>query len=187
MIKPWKTRGSKELYSSGVFRLKVDECELPDGRIMPRYYVIEFPDWANVVPITGAGEIVLVEQFRYASQETTLEIPGGSTDPEDRDVLSAVRRELLEETGFEANEMKLIGRHRPNPAMQNNTMHTYLGLGCRKTADPTPDPYEDLRVVLKPISEVYQMILDGRIGHSIVVASLLYALPHLDYKLPQNR
>ncbi len=185
MIKPWKTRASRELFSSGVFRLRVDECELPDGRVMPRYYVLEFPDWANVVPVTDDGEIVLVEQFRHAGGETTLEIPGGSTDPSDPDVASAVRRELLEETGFEARDLRLIGRHRPNPAMQNNVMHTYIGFGCRQIAEPAPDPYEDLRVVLKPIPDVYRMILDGSLGHSIVAASLLYALPHLDYELPK--
>lgn len=181
----WKVRSSKELFSSGVFRLRVDECDLPDGRIMPRYYVLEFPDWANIVPVTEDNRLVLVEQYRHASGETTLEIPGGSTDPTDSDPQSAVVRELLEETGFEAKEVRLIGKHRPNPAMQNNFMHTYIGYGCRKVAEPTPDLYEDLRVVLKPIPEVFDMILKGEIAHSIVVASLLYALPHLGFQLPR--
>ncbi|MCM2281864.1 MAG: NUDIX hydrolase [Bdellovibrionaceae bacterium] len=180
----WKTRGSKELFSSGVFRLRVDECELPDGRVMPRYYVLEFPDWANIIPVTEDNQIVLVEQYRHAHGRSTLEIPGGSTDSEDLDPLAAVRRELLEETGYQAREIRPIGRHNPNPAMQSNWMHTFIGYGCHKVSEPKPDPFEDLRVVVKSIPDVYQMIFNGQIDHSIVVASLLYALPHLGFQLP---
>lgn len=183
-IGSWKVRSSRELFASGVFRLRVDECELPDGRVMPRYYVMEFPDWANIVPVTEDNKIVLVEQYRHAHGRTTFEIPGGSTDSGDASVEVAVRRELLEETGYEAREIRPIGRHNPNPAMQNNWMHTYIGYGCRKIAEPTPDPFEDLRVVVKSIPEVYDMITSGAIDHSIVVASLLYALPHLGFQFP---
>jgi ADP-ribose pyrophosphatase len=185
-IHKWKVLGSKELFSSGIFRLRTDECELPDGRVNPRYYVMEFPDWANIVPVTEDNQIVLVEQYRHAAGETTLEIPGGSTDPRlKEDPAAAAERELLEETGYRANEIRLIGSHRPNPAMQNNFMHTYIGYGCRKVAEPTPDPFEDIRVVTKTIPELYELITSGQLTHTIVVASLLYALPHLGFQLPR--
>lgn len=183
--KAWKTLSSKEIFKTSFFRFRMDKCELPDGRVMPHYYVMEFPDWVNVVPVTDDGRIVLVEQYRHASGETCLEIPGGSTDPHSKEEpKKAAMRELLEETGYVPEDMRLVGVHSPNPAMQNNRMHTYVAFGCKKMQEPDPDPFEDLRVVTATVPEVMQMIFEGKIDHTIVVASLLYALPTLGFHLP---
>lgn len=187
MIGAWKVLSTKELFKSGFFKLRVDKCELPDGRVMPHYYVMEFPDWVNIVPVTEDNKIVLVEQYRQASGEVCLEIPGGSLDPRlNEDPKRAVLRELLEETGYAPDDLRLLGVHRPNPAMQNNRMHTYIGYGCRIVQEPDLDPFEDIHVVTRTIPEVVDMILDGRINHTIVVASLLYALPALGFHLPRS-
>lgn len=156
--------------------MHVDECELPDGRIMPRYFVLEFPDWVNVVPITTDGQMVLVRQYRHAAQDMFLEIPGGSTHadrgqgPEDPRV--AGERELLEETGYMAKEWISCGFHYPNPALQNNRVHTYLALGCEKIKEPELDPYEDLTTVTLPVREVFKKWQNGEIQHSLIAASL---------------
>lgn len=187
MIRPWKLLSSKELLKSGFFRMRIDQCELPDGRVMPHYYVMEFADWVNIVPVTEDGKIVLVEQYRQAAGEVCLEIPGGSTHPgQNEDPKKAVIRELAEETGYVPEDVRLIGVHLPNPAMQNNKMHTYIGFGCRLVQEPDPDPFEDIRVVTKSIPEVVDLILGGQINHSIVVASILYALPVLGFHLPRE-
>lgn len=183
----WKVLSSRELYKTKFFRFRTDECELPDGRVMPNYYVMEFPDWVNVVPVTEDNKIVLVEQYRQAAGETSLEIPGGSMDPQsNEDPKRAALRELVEETGYVPEDIRLIGVHRPNPAMQNNSMHTYIGFGCKMTETPSLDPFEDIRVVTVPIPEVIDMIFTGKINHTIVVASLLYALPVLGFHLPRQ-
>lgn len=181
----WKTLASETLTESRVFRMRADRCELPDGRVMPRYFVIEFPDWVNVVPVTDDGQIILVEQYRHASGRVHLEIPGGSTDPgkEPEDPAKAAARELLEETGYAPRELKFAAAHFPNPALLNNRMHTYVALGCRKVAEPSLDPFEDLKTVLMPINQAVEWALSGRIDHSIVAASILAALPILGFKL----
>jgi 8-oxo-dGTP pyrophosphatase MutT (NUDIX family) len=176
----WKRLETKELLATGFFRLREDKCEMPDGRIMPRYYVMEFPDWVNIVPVTHDGKIILVEQYRHASGREHLEIPGGGIEAKSgEDPKRAAIRELQEETGFVPEDIRLVGRHYPNPAMQNNAMWTYVGFGCRKLAEPAPDAYEDIRVVQMPVHEVYEKIRSGEIDHSIVVASLLYAMSFL--------
>jgi 8-oxo-dGTP pyrophosphatase MutT (NUDIX family) len=186
MSRPWKVLSSKEIFKTSIFRFRTDECELPDGRVMPNYYVMEFPDWVNVVPVTDDNRIVLIEQYRQAAAETFLEIPGGSTDPEDgEDTKAAAIRELREETGYVSEDVRLVGVHHPNPAMQNNRMHTYVAYGCKLKEQPSWDAFEDIKVVTKTIPEVVDMVLTGKITHSIVVASLLLALPALGFHLPK--
>ena len=84
-------------------------------------------------------------------------------------------------------DVRLIGVHNPNPAMQNNRMHTFIAFGCKKLQEPDPDPFEDLRTVLLPVHEVIEKVMSGEINHSIVVASLMYALPSLGFHLPERR
>lgn len=180
LVRPgnWKTLESKSIMRAGLLSLREDRCELPDGRVHPRYFTLEFPDWVNVVPITQEGRMVLVDQYRHSAGEAHLEIPGGSVEPGEEPMRAALR-ELMEETGFVPENLVLAGRHRPNPAMQNNSMWTYVAFGCRRQGEPTPDPFEDLRVHQLAVPEVYDRLRAGEISHSIVVASLFYAMPML--------
>lgn len=180
MSSHWKILKSFSAFKAGFFNLRVDECELPDRRVMPRYYVLEFPDWVNVVPVTEDGQMILVEQYRHAAGETFLEIPGGSTHPGGEDSQAAGARELLEETGYAAREWVYCGFHYPNPALQNNKMHTYLARGCVKVQEPQLDPFEDLQVKTLPVAEVMSRLHKGEIRHSLIAASLTLAIQFLD-------
>lgn len=178
----WKVLKSVELMKSRLFRLRSDTCELPDGRVMPSYYVMEFPDWVNIVPITHDGQMVLVEQFRHAGDQMFLEIPGGGTHGAKEDPLVAGQRELLEETGYATDHWIYCGFHYPNPALQNNRMHTYLALDCRKLKEPELDPFEDLTVKLLPLPEAIELLEKGEFKHSLIAASLNLSLVHLKEK-----
>ncbi len=176
----WKVLKSDEVISVGFFRLRRDQCELPDGRINDHYYVMEFADWVNIVPVTSEGMMVLVKQYRHGAGAAFLEIPGGSTDGRNNeDPKVAGERELLEETGYKPREMIYCGYHYPNPALQNNRMHTFLALGCEKVADQSLDPFEDLTVELKSVADVFGMWMRGELRHSLIFASLGLAMPHL--------
>jgi 8-oxo-dGTP pyrophosphatase MutT (NUDIX family) len=175
----WKVLKSEELMRAGFFRARMDQCELPDGRVMPKYYVFEFADWVNVVPVTAAGELVLVRQYRHAAEQVFLEVPGGSTHGPGEDPREAGARELIEETGYKSLEWIPCGIHYPNPALQNNRMHTYLALGCELVAEPQLDPFEDLTVELMPLAEAYRQWSEGAFTHSIIAASFGLALKPL--------
>ena len=169
----WEVLKSQITMTAGFFKLRIDECKLPDGRVMPRYHVMEFPDWVNIVPVTDDGQMVMVRQYRHASGEEFLEIPGGGTDPrQQEDPRVGGERELLEETGFEAREWVNCGFQYPNPALQNNRMHVFLALGCHKVSEPKLDPFEDLTVELKPVSEVMRLWEQGHFKHSLISSSL---------------
>ena len=177
----WKVLESQEIFSSGIFQLKVDRCELPDGRIMPKYYVMDFPDWVNVVPVTEDGQFILIKQYRHASKKIHIEIPGGSTDPHRNESnLEGARRELLEETGFDSSHIVKVSSHYPNPAMQSNQMHTYVALDCKKVQEQNLDPYEDLSLYFCTKEQVKKHLENGDIDHTIMIASLYHALNYLN-------
>lgn len=175
----WEVLSSDELFSHPYFRFRKDRCALPNERIMPAYYVMEFVDWANVVALTDDGKIVLVNQYRHAAKRRFYEFPGGTLDPDNKDETpeSAARRELMEETGYGVSRLTYLGHHYPNPGLQDNRMHVFLGTGCRKVAEPKLDTYEDLEVELVDVQDFLQCIEQGRPMHSLMMASLTLALP----------
>ncbi|PWU17596.1 MAG: hypothetical protein C5B49_08520 [Bdellovibrio sp.] len=175
----WKVRKSEEVYKSQVFRLRKDQCELPDGRVMPRYFVMEFPDWVNVVPVTEEKNVIMVRQYRHAGDGIYLEIPGGSTHGPSEDPRVAGERELREETGYQAQKWIYCGWLSPNPALQNNKIHTFLALGCQRVGEPQLDPYEDLTVEILPLEKLLQIWRDGGIKHSLIYGAIGLALPHI--------
>ena len=95
----WKKLSSEKLHNEPWFTVRKESVELPTGAVIPDYYVLEYPDWINVIPVTGDKKIVLVEQYRYALGRVSLEIPAGVCEKEDGSLLASAQRELLEETG----------------------------------------------------------------------------------------
>lgn len=176
----WKILESQDILVSKYIRIRVDKCELPDGRVMPKYYVVEFPDWVQVVALTDDHKMIMVQQYRHAADGFFLELPGGTADPHEKgNNLEAAKRELLEETGYEPDKIIKIGSHRPNPALQNNSNDVFLATGCKKVKSPSLDPFEDLTVELLLVKEVYEKLFQGKIEHSLMIAGLCLAQPHL--------
>jgi ADP-ribose pyrophosphatase len=170
MIKPWRCIGSQPNQSFRVFSVRTDTAVSPRTGMTHDFYVIESRDWINIIPLTEDHQVVMVKQYRHGSREITLEIPGGIVDPGDTPE-KAASRELLEETGYQAQEWIKIGAVNPNPAIFNNCCHTFLARHLKKVADPTPDQAEDIEVVLIPVSDIPDLIRQGKIDHTIVIAA----------------
>jgi ADP-ribose pyrophosphatase len=178
--KHWTKLNTEEIFKTSFFRFRKDEARLPNGKICPRYYVMDFPDWVNVVPVTSDGRLILIKQYRHAVEQVCLEIPGGSLDPRANETPEkAGLRELVEETGYVPAEMVLLGSHLPNPALQSNKLWTYLALGCEKKHEQKLDEYEDIEVLTASIEEAFGLVRDGSINHSLMIASLHLAQFHL--------
>ncbi len=164
----WRRQESEQLADCRVFRVRRDRSENPRGGRVHDFYVIEAPDWINVVPLTEAGEVVLIEQYRHGAEEVSLEIPGGMVD-EGESPQEAAARELLEETGYASAEIIYLGKTRPNPAIQDNWIHTFLARGVEFRHEPTFDGTEHTVVRLVPLERIPSLIADGTINHSLVV------------------
>ena len=178
-VEIWKRQSSEPIADCRVFKVREDFCERADGA-KHTFFVVETPDWVNVIALTGGKEVVLIEQYRHGTEEITLEIPGGIIDAGEA-AKDAARRELTEETGYESSEFIFLGKSRPNPAIQTNWIHHYLALDCEKTRETAFDEHESLLTKLAPLAEIERLIASGALTHSLAVAAFYYL--HLHDKL----
>ena len=169
-MEPWRRLGSERLHRCRVFDLDRIRFAPPDGRAPRDFFVVEAPDWINVIPLTDDRRVVLVRQFRFGIEGFTLEIPGGMCDSGE-DPAEAARRELREETGYEAREIVPLGWVHTNPAVQTNRCHSFLALGVARTGPAEPDPDEELEVTTAPLSAIPDLVTSGAITHSLVIAA----------------
>lgn len=173
MVKPWKRIRSQTNQTYRIFSIRTDTTLSPRTGAEHEFYVIESGDWVNVIPITADEQVVMIRQYRHGSGEITLEIPGGLVEPGDTPE-SAASRELLEETGYQAQEWKKIGVVNPNPAIFSNRCHTFLARNLTKVGSPTLDQTEDIDVVLLPLSDIPGLIRSGVIDHALVIAAFYW-------------
>lgn len=171
MIQPWKKVGERIDYDCGFFKIRVERSLSPlTGKEHP-FYVLNTHDWVNVIGLTPGREVLLVSQFRHGSGAVSLEIPGGAVDRRDVSPLEAAKRELLEETGYQASEWISLGSVRPNPAILDNRCHFYLALGAERVAELNLDEAEELECILSPLEGIGKQIREGRINHALVIAA----------------
>jgi 8-oxo-dGTP pyrophosphatase MutT (NUDIX family) len=140
------------------------------------FFVINAPDWVNVLALTPAGHLVLVRQFRFGINDFSLEIPGGVMEAGE-DPVTAGQRELREESGYVGTGARLLGSVHPNPAMQSNRCHLVLVTDARPVAKPDWDPDEEFEIMTRPVDEVYALAYRGGITHAMVLDALLLFAP----------
>jgi len=172
-IRPWDEVSEETLARYKVFHVKKARRRSPRTGAEIGFFLLETPDWVNVLPITADGQIVMVRQYRHGYRKVSLEIPGGLIDPGE-DPATAAARELSEETGFEAERVEPLGVMNPNPSMMTNRCFAYLATGCRRAGELRMDPGEDIEVVTVPLGELDGRIRAGEIDHAIVLATISF-------------
>jgi ADP-ribose pyrophosphatase len=170
---PWHVQSSENLVDCRIFKVRKDVSVNPRTGQAHEMFVLEQPNWVNVIPLTADEQVIMVEQWRHGTRSIQLETPGGLMEDGETPEQSA-RRELLEETGYEPREVALLGTVHPNPAIQTNVQHYLLAKDCRKIAESTLDHAEDITVRLVPLGDVPQMIEKGEITHGIVIGGFYW-------------
>jgi ADP-ribose pyrophosphatase len=172
----WRKLRTEPLLATRIFDVNRTVYQHPHRSQEQDFVVIHAPDWVNVLALTPDQQLVLVRQFRYGTDEFSIEIPGGVMDPGEEAVAAGVR-ELREESGYVGTSARLLGRVHPNPAMQNNRCHLVLVEQALPTAKVDWDPDEEFEIMTKPVDEVYALAYRGAITHAMVLDALLLFAP----------
>lgn len=182
--KKWTVITSKYLMRKPWLTARQDHVRLPNGNENKEYYVLEYPDWVNVIAITTTGEFVFIRQYRHGLGETRFEIPAGVIDPTDPNPEAAARRELLEETGFTGGEWSLLTVLSGNASTTNNLCHCFIAEGVSQTDHQHLEATEDIEVVLLNREDVLKLLRKDEIKQSLMAAPLYkyFFLHHTESK-----
>lgn len=172
----WQLLQSVYVLQDRWLSLRADTCQLPNGRTVAPYYVLEYPSWVNVVALTEDHHVVLVRQYRHGVQQTVLELPSGTVEAADASPRAAMQRELLEETGYVSAHVVETGRLSPNSANHANMTYCFLATGVERVAEPMPEDTEQVETVLMPLADVIELASTGGLLQALHVGALFLAL-----------
>lgn len=178
----WKTHKRHTVLNPDDGRfLKVEYhlVELPDGTLIQDWPWVITPDFVNVVVVTETGEFICFRQTKYAVNGTSLAVVGGYLDPgEDR--LAAAKREVLEETGYEAAEWTDLGSYPVDGNRGAGTAHLFLARGARWVQRINADDLEEQELLLLSRSEIESALRNGKFKVLPWAAVVALALIRID-------
>ena len=151
---------SKEIFKGKIIGVQVDTVRLPDGKTAKRE-VVKHPGAVVILPLTDQREVVMVRQYRHATGEILLELPAGKRDGEE-EPLTCARRELEEETGYRAKEMRVLTAFYTSPGFCDELIYLVMAKGLLK-GEACPDDGEFIDVITLPLDKAVSMVLNGEI------------------------
>lgn len=175
----WKLLGSATRFENEIFRVRDDEVQLPDGRKM-QYAYAERDEAVVVVPVTRAGELVMLKQYRYAVDEWCLEVPaGGMHDTGHASPEEVARKELQEEIGATAGKLTYVDFFFSANAVTNEKCHVFLAEDVEFTTEPKTEASETLEMQLVPIEEALELARSGQMKTAPCALAVLLCEPLL--------
>ena len=164
---------SEEIFNGIILHVQRDTVALPNGNSAIRE-VIRHIGAVCVIPVLENGDVIMERQYRYPLDRVILEIPAGKLDAPDENRLSAIQRELREETGYTADEWTELGDFHPAPAYSDEFITMYMARGLHKGArDLDQDEFLDVYAV--PLSELVEEVMAGRITDAKTQVAILKA------------
>lgn len=168
----WRVLHSEYLAREPWFTVRRERLEMPDGRIVPKYYVFEYPDWINVIARTRDGHFVMIDQYRHGLGRTSYEIVAGVMDPTDESPEAAARRELAEETGYGGGRWRKFMTISANPSTTNNLVHCFIAEDVEPVSKCKFDASEDIRTHLMTEDEVLELLRSDEMPQATHAAPL---------------
>ncbi|MBA2114399.1 NUDIX hydrolase [Bremerella alba] len=134
--------------------------------------VMRHPGAAVILPLVDDNHVCLIKNYRIAVEQTLLELPAGTLEPNEAPEITA-GRELEEETGYRADKIQLLSTYYPSPGVMDERMYTYLATGLTMHA-PAREEGEEIENHVVTLNEAKTMIQDGRIADGKTIAGLLF-------------
>lgn len=184
-MQPWKLRSKRTLlHQPPWLSVESHEIELPDGRVIPDWAWVRTPDFVNVVAVTAEGQFLCTRQTKYAIEGVSFAIVGGYIEP-DEDPLAAARRELREETGYEAESWTGFGTFAVDGNRGAGHAHLFLATGARLVGEIDRDDLEEMELVLLPPEVVRAEVLGN--GFKLLPWAACVALALLQMDAPDPK
>ena len=175
---PWRVLGSRTIVSDKWLTLRAENCEIEGGAILNPYYLVTMPDAVATVVVTEDRKLVLVRQYRHGCGAVTLELPAGAID-EGEAPITAARRELAEETGYEGGSAELLRSFAYHTERFTNRMHGVLIQGAMRTAKISHDHGERIETVLWRLDRAQDLLLEPSFANPGLAGVLAIALQRL--------
>jgi 8-oxo-dGTP pyrophosphatase MutT (NUDIX family) len=179
----WTTLSSQQILDNPHLKIRREQVAVPNGPIIPDYYIIENRGWVGIVPVTEDGYFLINKQYKHGIGRVVLEFPAGGIDPHEDDPLDTARRELMEETGYsvEDGQLEPLAQMYANPTGARTLIWWYLARNIRKTGEQKVDPVEVIENFFVSPKELLQLIHDGSFAVQGQVAAAYMALERLGY------
>lgn len=167
----WKVLESGYLFKRPWLTVRCETIQLPNGNINKEYYILEYPDWINIIAITKEKQFIFIRQYRHGIQQTSYELCAGVCEKGEPPLISA-QRELLEETGYGKGDWIEYMKISANPSTMTNLTHCFIATELEKIAPQQLEDTEDLTVHLLSIDEVKELLTSDQIKQSLHAAPL---------------
>lgn len=169
--KCWKVIESSYLLKNKWLTVRKDCVKMPNGIELDDFYILEYPNWINVIAITEEGDFVIERQYRHGTCSVEYEICAGVIE-DGETPLEAAQRELYEETGYGDGYWTLYSVSAPNPAAMTNRNYTYLATCLKKISSQHLEATEDIDVLVLSPDKVKVLLVEGKISQGIMQAPL---------------
>lgn len=170
----WKTTHSESIVDTRWVKVRKDAVDLPNGQHIDDFYVITLNEAAAIVALDDDGNIILKKEYRHCFERDLIEIPAGGFE-KGEDGLTVAKRELLEETGYESDDWHFIGKTVESSAKLTNYMHIYLAEHCHKVSEQHLDPTEEVEVLVMPLKQAVDMVMNNEICCNSSAHGILWA------------
>ncbi len=167
----WEILKSNYILKNKWLTVRKDSVRMPTGVIMEDYYVLEYPNWVNVLAITEDGKYIIEEQYRHGTQSVDYELCAGTFESGES-ALEAAKRELLEETGYAGGNWQLYCVSTPNPAAMSNSNYSFLATDVKYTGSRHLEKTEDIKVHLVSYQQLKSMVMNNQIKQGQMLAPL---------------
>lgn len=175
MVAPWTPLATREVFADPRWlRVLVQQVRLPDGRVIDDFYRVALPDYAVIVPFTDDGRIVVERHYKHGVGAVTLSAPAGMIGDGEAP-LDGARRELLEETGYVADNWESLGTFTVNGNQGCGRAHLFRALGAHRVTDPASGDLEEIEVVLMTLAEIAVAMRKGDVHVLSSIAAIAMA------------